>query len=211
MFLSGCGINSDTNETPAIHPQAKENYSSLESFHDFYRRFASCLKKGDAAQFNPFIHPIYGLYIIEAAGALPSVVNIHDAALLVATSKAASGFESRDTVQRVSTLNKKSFFDFGGADITAMPKTEDLPQIDCDSPPEFYSKSGCFTQTVNPLMEVKIWNYTEMSEKEKERIEKVAKTVSETVINTAAFRAYFSLYNQKWYIVFMDFSPPCAA
>jgi len=95
-------------------------------------------------------------------------------------------------------------------DFTAI-KNEELPKVNCDSK-SLWTKEGCFVQQVNSFKDEKIWTFCGLSKEDESKIEKLAQTISFTVINTSLnARYYFSLIDRKWYLVFADLRRPCEA
>ncbi|MDQ3193064.1 MAG: hypothetical protein M3Q58_15880 [Bacteroidota bacterium] len=169
------------------------NENSPRDFNFIYEDFFKAVIKGDHQKFNKYIHPEYGLYIIESPGALPSVVNIKDIASFT------------------PHYNSKSFFAFDRSNIATDVNHEPLPVIDCDNFPDFWTKKGVFVQETNTLIKGDFWKFLDISEKEKEAVKNLVQTIDVTVVNTNNYSWHFSMINLKWYITFIDMRVPCSA
>ncbi len=88
-------------------------------------------------------------------------------------------------------------------------KEEDLPQVDCDLPPPHWTKNGCFAREENTFVKDSSWTQCELSEKDKEEVAALAKTIRWTVINSKEGKYYFSLIDGAWYLTFVDLRRPC--
>jgi hypothetical protein len=86
---------------------------------------------------------------------------------------------------------------------------EELPKVICED--FIYNKQGCFAQEINPLLESQLWNYSDLSEKEKQGLVAIAKTIRYTVIDTESYIYYFSIIEGKWVLTFVDIRVPCQA
>ncbi len=160
-------------------------------FDSFYQNFSKTIVAKKTTDFNNFIHQDYGVYFIEAPGAMPMFTK----------------FYSIEKFKDVN--NNKFFFDLPFLGIDKMPINDTLPKIICGG--EVYDKYGCFAQQTNPLNESQIWNYTDLNDKQKQEIEVIAKTITYTVVNTANYTFYFSLIGNSWYVTFIDIRIPCSA
>lgn len=165
---------------------------SMEDFKETYKDFFYSIIDGRAETFNKYIHPDLGLYIIDSKGALPMVVNVKD-------------------ISKFVRSDSKSFFEFDRAKVGYELIEEELPKVNCDQGPDFYSKQGAFTQAVNTLSKDAPWQNTDLSSEEKQRLASAAETVMITVINTSNYRYYFSKMGDKWYVTFIDVRRPCNA
>ena len=90
-------------------------------------------------------------------------------------------------------------------------KEEELPKVDCAAK-TFWTKEGCYLQQINSFKEEKIWTFCGLRKEDESKVEIAATAISLTVINTSlSTRYYFSLINEKWYLVFADLRHPCEA
>jgi len=160
-------------------------------FNTFYDNFVTVITNKDTANFNSFIHKDYGLHFIEAPGAMPMFVKIY----------AIENFKAINTQQ--------SFFNLAFDGIEKTPLNDSLPQVICDD--NIYSKQGCFVQETNPLNKSQIWNYSDLTDKQKQEIEVIANTITHTVVNTSNYTFYFSLIDNNWLVTFIDIRTPCSA
>ena len=174
-------------------PVPEEAQTKPKDFRDVYKEFFLSVVDVKEKDFNQFIHPEKGLYIIESTGAMPQMVNIRD----ISTFKRAN--------------DNKPFFDFDKTKVGIELIEKDIPSVDCDAPPEFYTKSGSFTQEINKFKDSRIWEYAGLPKAEQKKIEELAETIVKTTVNTGNYTYYFSLINNKWHITFIDMRKPCVA
>jgi hypothetical protein len=183
----------ETNPETAVASQSETAVAvNMDGFKETYKEFFYSIIDGKPETFNKFIHPDLGLYVIDAGGAIPSVTNVKDISTYVRP-------------------DNKSFFEFDRSKVGYELINEDLPVVNCDNGPDFYSKQGAFTQGVNNLKNEKPWSSTKMDSEEAEKIKTAAETVMITVINTSNYRYYFSKMGDNWYITFIDVRKPCNA
>ena len=156
-----------------------------------YELFASAIINKDTAQLNELIHPDLGLYIIGANGALPEIVKTNSL-------NKPLGIKSKMIKMDPSIL-------------TDSLKIGELPATDCDAPPLFYSKSGCFGDSLNDFRNQRVWVHSNLSKQDKIEAEKSAGLITHTVINTRGFKAYFFYDSYRWSLLFIDLRVPCSA
>lgn len=176
--------------TQVSHPEDTMD-TGFRRFGIYYEQMINALLRNDAATFNSFIHPQYGLCIIESNGAMPQIRNGRD-------------------ISRFKTIQGRSLFELDKESLRCELKEEALPAVDCDKE-GFYTKEGCFTQEINGINESRIWEYANLKEEEKDLAAKAAGSVTRTVINTKAYRFYFSKIGNQWYLTFLDLRIPCNA
>lgn len=179
----------DTSEAVAV--VRKESIADQTGFNAFYNHFTAAIITKDTIAFNTFIHQDYGIHFIEASGAMPMFLKVYD----------ITDFKDVNT--------QKDFFELKFNRIEQMPINDSLPKVICAG--EVYDKYGCFVQESNPLNKTQIWNYTDLTDKLKQEIEVIAKTITHTVVNTANYTFYFSLIDNKWFVTFIDIRTPCSA
>jgi hypothetical protein len=203
LFLAACGSGersesslSDTSlavardGTEALSP-ADTSGTSFGRFSIYYEQLINSLLTNDAPAFNRFIHPEYGLCIIESSGAMPQMRNGKD-------------------ISRFKTLHGKSLFELDKTGFRCELKEEELPKVDCDKE-GFFTKEGCFTQEINTFRDEKIWEHCNLRENEQALAASAAETITRTVINTKGFRFYFSRIGNQWFLTFLDLRVPCSA
>lgn len=182
-------ITTDTFNTTSVN--TKRIVNENKSFNDFYQQFTEAITNKNVANFNSFIHKDYGLHFIEAPGAMPVFSKIYN-------------------IENFKDINTQSpFFELSFNEIGKAPINDTLPQIICDE--NVYDKQGCYTQEINPLNKTQIWNYSNLNDKQKQEIEVIAATITQTVVNTANYTFYFSLIDNKWLVTFIDIRTPCSA
>jgi hypothetical protein len=165
---------------------------TMDGFKETYKDFFYSIIDGKPETFNKYIHPDLGLYIIDTKGAIPMVTNVKDISTYVRP-------------------DNKSFFEFDRSKVGYELIEEELPKVNCDNGPDFYSKQGAFTQAVNNLKAERPWENSKFEKGELEKIDVAAETVMVTVINTSNYRYYFSQMGGKWYVTFIDLRKPCNA
>ena len=164
---------------------------SNKEFLNFYQKLTKAIQDKDVASFNKCMGSNFGVYIIEATGAIPIISKVYD----------ISKFKLKS--------NNNNFFQLPFKSITSAPIFDELPKVICEE--AIYDKSGCFAAAVNPIQESQLWNYSDLNEKEIQAIEKLASLVNMTVINTDNCTFYFSFNENKWSISFIDLRIPCQA
>ena len=156
-----------------------------------YELLASAITNKDTTQLNELIHPDLGLYIIGSNGALPEMV-------------------------KTNSLNKpigitSNMLKMDPSILTDSLKIGELPETDCDAPPLFYSKLGCFGDSLNDFLNQRVWVHSNLSKKDKIGAEESAGLITHTVINTRGFKAYFFYSSNRWCLLFIDLRVPCSA
>ncbi len=177
-------------------PQARQSIpedikpsTEIKQFNWMYSAFVGAASGEKDELFNAFIHPVHGLWIIRAEGAMPQMQNI----------------------KKIEELKKeKSFYPISRDKMICTPLDEALPEINCDAK-NFWSKSGCFTQLTNTFKTQKIWEYAGLTDAQSKTAAASAETISRTLINTENYRYYFSLIDGSWYLTFIDIRKPCNA
>jgi len=168
----------------------KEDETIL-SFLKFYDAFTTSIATKNEQAFNQFIYANYGLYIIEAPGAMPVVSKVYN-------------------ISKFKTINTNTrFFDLAFNEIKKQPIYEELPILTCDE--NSYNKLGCFVNQSNTLKESQLWVYSDLNEKEVQAIKAIVEDVKITVVNTSNYTFYFSLIEDKWSLTLIDIRTPCAA
>jgi len=137
------------------------------------------------------INPELGLYIITSNGALPEIVKAHSLNKPI-------GLKSKILKMDISIL-------------TDSLEIGVLPVTDCDSPPLFYSKSGCFADSINDFLYQGVWDHSNLSKQDKTGAAESAGLITHTVINTRGFKAYFCYDSHRWSLLFIDLRAPCSA
>lgn len=204
IVIIGCSSSSvnDEIQSEKVHENLKDTIGETplkresdlkdkSDFNLFYKKFITAITNKDTTAFNTFIHKDYGLYFIEAPGAMPMFVKIYS----------IENFKATNTQQ--------AFFDLAFAELEKMPVNDSLPQIICDD--NIYSKQGCFVQQTNPLNKSQLWNYSNLNDKQKQEVEIIVNTITHTVINTYNYTFYFSLIDENWNATFIDIRTPCSA
>ena len=180
MLVLGCsspggqtaqkGVSTDFDEHQI--PSSNNTRVLAKRFGLSYQIFTEAFKEGDQKKFNGLINQDRGLYVIKSSGALPELSNL----------KFVRSFDGENAIiQNLQSdlFNRPLLF-------------EELPVQDCDNPPEFYSKSGCYADSINDLRGNAIWDHFNFTDVDKTRATEAAELVSYTVVNTGGYKAYFS-------------------
>jgi hypothetical protein len=199
MLLLGCSSPGDQTaqkeeSTDLVEYQKSPSNKTTvltKKFGLSYKTFTEAFIEGDFRKLNGLIHQDRGLYIIRSSGALPEIINL----------------------KYVPDLSgDKAIFPSLSSDLFKRPLLfEELPVQDCDNPPEFYSKSGCYVNSTNDLGGSSIWDYCNFTDEEKKRAIEAAEMIAYTVVNTGGYKAYFSLMENQWVLLFIDLRIPCSA
>lgn len=204
IFLLFGACNSDTNgqDENADSISAKDSLkkkitedlppsTDIKQFEWIYSSFAAA-STYSTKDFNIFIHPEHGLWIIRTNGALPQMMNVKNSAV-------------------VKGVDGDSLIPFNREKMIATPVADALPEIDCDSK-TFWSKNGCFTSETNTFKEDKIWQFAGLNDNDAKKVEELSDQITRVVINTEMnMRFYFADINGTWYLLFLDMRVPCGA
>ncbi len=194
-LATACGQKEKKEEngsSETVVVQGDTSRVSMDDFKETYKEFFYSIIDGKPEKFNEYIHPDLGLYLIDSKGAIPMVTNVKD-------------------ISKYVRPDNKSFFEFDRSKVGYELIEEELPTVDCDNGPDFYSKQGAFTQAVNKLSAEKPWQESKLENGEADKVNAASKTVMITVINTSNYRYYFSKMGDKWYVTFIDLRKPCNA
>jgi hypothetical protein len=209
IALIACQPSSDTESAQATEPEAgtevvsetspeqdekgsgRQNYAH-DDFKDFYRDLFISMMDNKESDFNTFLNPKQGLYIIDSKGALPAITNVSDIS----------------TYQRM--VDNKSIFSVDEATLGYEMLEEGLPKVDCDSE-GFYTKRGSYTANTNDIIKSEIWKITNLSKEDQEQFATYAETISKTCVNTGNYTYYFSFIDGSWFLTVIDLRKPCEA
>lgn len=96
-------------------------------------------------------------------------------------------------------------------DFSNMIADNNVPSVDCDAK-NFWTREGCFAQEADLFADTQIWEHSNLSKEDTDKVLKAAQAIKWTVINTRLnARYYFSLIDGKWYLSFVDLRTPCEA
>jgi hypothetical protein len=195
-FFENTPAVSHSKDTVQLSQSNKDKEThSYEDFQSIYREFFTALKEKDELTLNRFIHPDYGLYIIESNGAMPQVKYI----------KHLGEYRFPDGTPFFIRIDTMVF----GMEII---KVERLPAVNCDLPPDFYERQGMFTTDTNMLRNLELWKYIHFeNENQLKKFKSLILTINKTVLNTSNYIFYFSYLQNRWYLTFLDVRRPCEA
>jgi hypothetical protein len=162
-----------------------------------FNRFLEIIRRRNAAALNQFIHPEYGLYLIEQPGAVPKFTLVKDITLFK------------------HSFQDSSFFSIGPDLKKCDLQEESLPTFNCDGQEgnmAGYTKQGCFVADATAFKQNEAHKYAGLSATQMRKVEQVKLLATTTVLHTAsAYKFHFGRVNGKWYVLFIDLSVPCSA
>ena len=145
--------------------------------------FISVCKTITSKNINSFIHPERGLWIISSQGALPEMKNV----------KNTEGNFPADFSNVKDGTNKG------------------LPEVDCDAI-TLWTKEGCFAQNADLFSDTQIWEYSNLSSEEKNKVLAATENIQWSAVNTVLnARYYFAWMDGRWFLVVADLRQPCQA
>jgi hypothetical protein len=201
VFTScGDGIDDDANKSDSISSKdsLKQKITEdlppstdIKQFEWIYSSFVAA-STYSVRDFNIFISPEHGLWIIRSNGALPEMINVK-------------------SVVSVKNAKGDSLVPMDREKMICTPSAESLPVEDCTMPSR-WSKSGCYTSETNIFKEQKIWQYAGLNDGDSKKVEELSRLISRVVINTEMnTRFYFGEIKGTWYLLFIDIRVPCEA
>ncbi|RAU82145.1 hypothetical protein [Pontibacter arcticus] len=183
-------------------PQSTQESITKPDTADFataFEDFLTALQTSDTASINLFIHPKYGLWIIEQSGAMPKMTHV----------TVISDFKR--------TYRSRSFFTVAEEVKTCNLTAEVWPAFDCgemnyEAGKSGYSKDGCFVAGPAKFRQSGYWYYASLSDAEVDRIKTTLPHVQKSVLHTAtSFEFHFGFADGNWYLLFAKLIYPCSA
>ena len=192
-------INSgETAENETQREQTDPATDSL-AFNMAFNRFFTALQNSDTATINRFIHPAYGLWVIEQPGAMPKMTLVSD------INKFKREYQDR------------SFFTIADEMKACNLKEETWPTFDCadmnyDEGKSGYSKDGCFVSGPGKFVKSGYWNYADLPLTQIKRIQTTLPRISKSVLHTnTSFEFHFGYVDNHWRLLFAKLIYPCSA
>ncbi len=169
------------------------------NFTAAFNHFLAAVQASDAETINDFIHPDYGLWIIEQPGAVPKM----------------SLVENINNFKR--EFQGRSFFTIKDEVKTCNLQQETWPTFDCadmnyDAGQSGYSKDGCFVSGPEKFQKSGYWNYADLPLAQVKRIQTTLPRVQKSVLHTAtSFEFHFGYIDNRWNLLFAKLIYPCSA
>ncbi|WP_299819795.1 hypothetical protein [uncultured Pontibacter sp.] len=204
LLLSACSTDRSASNTAETDPAAsdttaKPSASATTDFDAAFARFFEALHNSDTAAINQFIHPTYGLWIIEQPGAVPKMTQVYDISKFGREYQSKSFFTIAPEVQHCK-LTKEAFPAF------------DCAEMNYDAGKTGFSKDGCFVWEPDKFKSSGYWNYANLSESQLQRIKETLPHIQRSVLHTkTAFEFHFGYVDAQWHLLFTKIIYPCSA
>lgn len=186
LLLQACGpaeTKTEKNNIPAQDTAVPLN------FNEYFNEVLTALKAKDPTGLKSFTSPEFGLLIIRADGALPSILMEHN-----------------DKAAFQASLEKL----YGEVPASVILKDESLPRVDCGLP-DFYTKTGHFMRDTNLLSGSDIWKFGGLSTEDQSLVEKAIQSTTRTVMLAPGVTFFFSYGHHGWHLTVVDMRKPCNA
>jgi hypothetical protein len=191
----------DSLEAVQEEPQRQEDKTIADTiaFKEAFGQFFRALQASDTATINQFIHPEYGLWIIEQPGAVPKMTHVTDIRNFKREYQDRSFFTVKDEV-KTCDLKEEAWPTFSCADVDYEKKTSG------------YSKDGCFVAGPGKFQKRGYWDYASLSESQIQTIRSTLPFVQKSVLHTAtSFEFHFGFIGGQWRLLFTKLIYPCSA
>ncbi len=213
ITITGCGTGNDN----ITSQQKQEQIDSLQSvqeepqrkgstpagdttsFEVAFQAFFSALQASDTTAINQFIHPKYGLWIIEQPGALPRMTQVSNIKAFKREYQSRSFFTVAQEVQSCE-LHEEPFPKFDCAD------------MNYEAGKTGFSKDGCFVWKPEKFQKSGYWNYASLSPDQIESIKATLPLLQRSVLHTrTSFEFHFGYADGSWRLFFAKLIYPCSA
>lgn len=212
LWLASCGSREDglateQSEEPKRLEEVQEEHlrrsttAGLDTidFETAFTRFLQALHTSDTLAINQFIHPDYGLWVIEQPGAMPKMTRVTDVRHFKREFQDRSFFTIRDEV-KACDLREEAWPTFDCAD------------MDYDRGQSGYSKDGCFVSAPDKFQKSAYWDYASLSEADVKRLLSALPLLQKSVLHTAtSFEFHFGKVDGQWQLLFAKLIYPCSA
>jgi hypothetical protein len=202
VLLASC--NSQRHEetkvgTTSVSTTEKEQTPATSEFQNAFAKFFDALKESDTTMLNQFIHPEYGLWVIEQPGAMPKMTQVYD------IRKFGREYQNRSFFTIASEIKQ--------CDLTEEPlPTFDCGEMDYDAGKSGYSKDGCFVWKAEKFSKTGYWDYASLTPTQLQSINATLPLVQKSVLHTAtSFEFHFGNIDNRWYLLFTKIIYPCSA
>lgn len=193
------GADKEKEKTSSDQSLAVPDTSSTTDFQAAFARFFEELHNADTAGINQFIHPKYGLWIIEQPGAMPKMTQVFEIQKFGREYQNRSFFTIASEVQQCE-LTEEAFPAFDCAD------------MNYEAGKTGYSKDGCFAWNADKFRKSGYWNYASLSESQIQSIKATLPLVQKSVLHTnTSFEFHFGYIEGQWHLLFAKIIYPCSA
>ncbi len=181
--------------------QRRNSTSGLDgiSFEKAFGIFMKALQASDTSTVNEFIHPDYGLWVIEQPGAMPKMTHVTDIRRFKREYQDRSFFTVWEEVQSCR-LQEEAWPAF------------DCGDVDYSKGRSGYTKDGCFAWQPDKFQHSGYWDYADLSKNEIQRVQASLPLLQRSVLHTAsAFEFHFGHVDGQWRLLFTKLIYPCSA
>lgn len=186
----------NTDQKQLEQEPALKKFENMPPFRPFFQEFMKAWNSKNIEKLNPFIHPDYGLFVLQNPGAYLYPFYGKDASVF---KKEVYGYEYRAGAKCPTLLDGK------------------LPDFSCDT--EGWDKEGCFLEEgyhteIAPLMAL-MGEYdlgkgkNEASYPVAQKIDNLETMAVYSTDDTVGWN--FGFIDGKWYLVMVDMEDPCSA
>lgn len=212
LWLAACGYKEQNMATAELEKekrleevqeehQRRNNIPGQDSirFESAFGQFLQALQNSDTTSLNQFIHPDFGIWIIEQPGALPKMTHVTDIRSFKREFKGRSFFTVREEVTECD-LKEEVWPSFDCAD------------MDYDKGQSGYSKEGCFAWQPDKFQKSGYWDYASLSDTEIDRVKSSLPLLQKSVLHTpTSFEFHFGHVGGQWRLLFAKLIHPCSA
>lgn len=212
ICLSSCGsreqdVASQQIEEPKQLEQVQEEHirrnntitQDSANFKLAFEHFLQALHSTDTVALNLYIHPDYGLWVIEQPGAVPKMTHVTDFRNFKREYQDRSFFTVREEV-KTCDLQEEAWPTFDCAD------------MNYDLGKSGYSKEGCFVAGPTKFQKSGYWDYASLSDAELKQVKAALPLLQKSVLHTAtSFEFHFGYLNGHWRLLFTKLIYPCSA
>jgi hypothetical protein len=181
--------------------QRRNTTSGLDgiNFETAFAIFLEALQTSDTTTINQFIHPDYGLWIIEQPGAMPKMTLVTDIRQFKREFQDRSFFTVREEV-KTCDLQEEAWPAFDCAD------------MNYDAGESGYSKDGCFVWQPDKFQKSGYWDYASLKDTDIQRIQSSLSLLQRSVLHTpTSFEFHFGQVDGQWRLLFAKLIYPCSA
>ncbi|WP_439880315.1 hypothetical protein ACSX1A_14260 [Pontibacter sp. MBLB2868] len=198
---SGTTVNSEANTNQGVTGNSSSDTGNTDStdFEAAFNNFFQALQTGDTAAINTFIHPDFGLWVIEQPGAVPKMTFVTDITDFKREYQNRSFFTIAEEM-KACDLQEEAFPTFSCAD------------VDYEAGKSGYSKEGCFVWKPEKFQKSGYWNYASLPMQDIKRIQTTLPRVQKSVLHTnTSFEFHFGYIQGHWRLLFAKLIYPCSA
>ncbi len=165
-------------------------------FASFFRKWAQSIQRENPREFNGYIDPTRGLYLIEAPGAVPHFTHVTDISTFRRMgAQPGMFFTIRETFQECR-----------------LEEVQVLPTLTCGGENNNFSREGCFVAEATAFRKSDAYQYAGLPPDEQKKIAQTQLLVSRTVLHTGSgFKFHFGQIKGQWRVLFIDLTVPCSA